>query len=95
MTGGTTSTPREIPILIGTGTGTSEMLILLGAPDSSGVVHVRSWTADDWGAPPRVRAERAETLLQWLESQVQAGRSMNQSLYAVRLWLRGEGERTR
>jgi hypothetical protein len=95
MTGGTTSTPREIPILIGAGTGTSEMLILLGAPDSSGVVHVRSWTSDDWGAPPRVRAERAETLLQWLESQVQAGRSMNQSLYAVRLWLRGEGERTR
>jgi hypothetical protein len=93
MTGGTSSTPREMPLLIGPGTGTSEMLILLGVPDPSGVVHVRSWTADDWSAPPRVRAERAETLLQWLESQVQAGRTMNQSLYAVRLWLRGEGER--
>ena len=94
MTGGTSSSPREMPLLIGPGTGTSEMLILLGVPDTSGVVHVRSWTADDWSAPPRVRAERAETLLQWLESQVQAGRTMNQSLYAVRLWLRGEGERT-
>jgi hypothetical protein len=95
MTGGTSSAPREMPLLIGPGTGTSEMLILLGVPDASGVVHVRSWTADDWSAPPRVRAERAETLLQWLESQVQAGRTMNQSLYAVRLWLRGEGERPR
>ena len=94
MTGGTSSSPREMPLLIGPGTGTSEMLILLGVPDTSGVLHVRSWTADDWSAPPRVRAERAETLLQWLESQVQAGRTMNQSLYAVRLWLRGEGERT-
>ena len=89
MTGGTSSSPREMPLLIGPGTGTSEMLILLGIPDTSGVVHVRSWSA-----PPRVRAERAETLLQWLESQVQAGRTMNQSLYAVRLWLRGERERT-
>jgi hypothetical protein len=94
MTGGTSSTPREMPLLIGPGTGTSELLILLGVPDPGGVVHVRSWTADDWSAPPRVRAERAETLLQWLESQVQAGRTMNQSLYAVRLWLRGEGQRT-
>jgi hypothetical protein len=94
MTGGTSSSPREMPLLIGPGTGTSEMLLLLGVPDTSGVVHVRSWTADDWSAPPRVRAERAETLLQWLESQVQAGRTMNQSPYAVRLWLRGEGERT-
>jgi hypothetical protein len=94
MTGGTSSSPREMPLLIGPGTGTSEMLLLLGVPDTSGVVHVRSWTADDWSAPPRVRAERAETLLQWLESQVQAGRTMNQSPYAVRLWLRGAGART-
>ncbi|MFL5608857.1 MAG: hypothetical protein ACJ8AD_20540 [Gemmatimonadaceae bacterium] len=95
MTEGASSTSREMPILLGPGTGTSEMLILLGARDESGVVHVRSWTADDWSSPPRVRAERAETLLQWLESQVQSGRTMNQSLYAVRLWLRGEGERAR
>jgi hypothetical protein len=38
-----------------------------------------------------VRAERATSLLQWLEAQSAAGRSMNQSLYALRLWLRREG----
>jgi hypothetical protein len=95
MSAAGSSTPRELPLLIGPGTGTAEMLLLLGTPDAGGVVHVRSWTADDWSAPPRARAERAETLLQWLESQVNAGRSMNQSLYAVRLWLRGEGDATR
>ena len=91
MTAGTSSTPHEMPLLIGVGAGTSEMLLLLGAPDTSGMVHVRTWTADDWSAPSLTRTERADTLLQWVESQVQAGRSLNQSLYAVRLWLRGEG----
>jgi hypothetical protein len=52
---------------------------------------VRVWSASDWSAPPRGRAERATALLQWLEDQSAAGRSMNQSLYAVRLWLRREG----
>ena len=65
--------------------------MLLGAPDPDGVVHVRTWTADDWGSPPRTSAERAETLLKWLDVQERAGRTMNQSPYTVRLWLRGEG----
>jgi hypothetical protein len=39
----------------------------------------------DWSAPPRSRAERATALLQWIEEQSAAGRSINQSLYAVRL----------
>ena len=34
-------------------------------------------------------------LLDVLEKQVASGRPMNQSLYAVRLWLRGEGVATR
>ncbi len=85
------SAPRELPLLIGPGRGTPESLMLLGAPDAGGVVHVRTWNADDWGAPPRASAERADTLLKWLELQEQAGRTMNQSLYTVRLWLRGEG----
>jgi hypothetical protein len=33
-------------------------------------------------------------LLAWLEKQASSGRPMNQSLYAVRLWLRGEGAPT-
>jgi hypothetical protein len=72
-----------------------ETLMLIGAPDAAGVVHVRRWTADEWSAPPRTSAERADTLLKWLEVQERAGRTMNQSLYTVRLWLRGEGATTR
>jgi hypothetical protein len=86
---------RELPLLIGPGRGMPESLLLLGAPDAAGVVHMRSWNADDWSAPPRASAERADTLLQWLEVQVKAGRTMNQSLTSVRLWLRGEGGHTR
>jgi hypothetical protein len=67
-----------------------ETLMLVGVPDASGVVHVRRWTADEWSAPPRTSAERADTLLKWLEVQARAGRTMNQSLSSVRLWLRGE-----
>lgn len=85
------SAARELPLLLGAGRGTPESLMLLGAPDADGVVHVRTWTADDWGSPPRTSAERAETLLKWLEVQEHAGRTMNQSPYTVRLWLRGEG----
>jgi hypothetical protein len=38
-----------------------------------------------------VRAERAGSFLAWLEAQSAAGRSMNQSLYGLRQWLRGTG----
>lgn len=82
---------RELPLLIGSGHAMPETLMLIGAPDAAGVVHVRRWTADAWSAPPRASAERADTLLRWLEVQSSAGRTMNQSLTTVRLWLRGEG----
>ncbi|HET9799222.1 MAG TPA: hypothetical protein VFP90_14580 [Gemmatimonadaceae bacterium] len=81
---------RELPLLLGASGGAPESLLLIGAPDAEGVVHVRVWSAGDWSAPPKARAERAAAFLQWLESQSAAGRSMNQSLYALRLWLRGE-----
>ena len=69
--------------------------MLIGAPDARGVVHVRSWTADDWSAPPQSARERADDAARsGSRRRRSAGRSMNQSLYAVRLWLRGEGERT-
>jgi hypothetical protein len=89
------SAARELPLLIGPGPAMPETLMLIGAPDAAGVVHVRRWSADEWAAPPRASAERAETLLKWLEVQERAGRTMNQSLYTVRLWLRGEGGTTR
>ena len=95
MSDSDSSAARELPLLIGPGRGTPESLMLLGAPDAGGVVHVRTWTADDWTAPPRTSAERADTLLKWLEVQESVGRTMNQSHYTVRLWLRGEGAATR
>lgn len=85
------STARELPLLLGHQGDQAETLLLIGVPDGAGIVHVRGWSADDWSAPPGARAERALSLLAWLEKQATAGRSMNQSLYAVRLWLRGEG----
>ena len=81
----------ELPLLLGAVGGAPETLLLIGTPGDDGVVHVRVWSASDWSAPPRGRADRASSLLQWLEEQSAAGRSMNQSLYAVRLWLRREG----
>ncbi len=92
MADGARTAPRELPVLIGAGAGAPETLLLIGAPGDDGVVHVRVWSASDWSAPPRARAERATSLLQWLEDQSAAGRSMNQSLYALRLWLRREGK---
>ena len=92
MADGTAKTPRELPVLLGAGAGAPETLLLIGVPGDDGVVHVRVWSASDWSAPPRARAERAASLLQWLEEQSAAGRSLNQSLYALRLWLRREGK---
>lgn len=86
---------RELPLLLGRHGEFAETLLLIGVPDRTGIVHVRGWSAEDWSAPPGTRAERATTLLEWLERQVAAGRPMNQSLYAVRLWLRGEGSASR
>ena len=86
---------RELPLLLGANANAPEMLLLIGAPDAQDVVHVRVWSAQDWSAPPRARAERAGAFLKWLEEQGAAGRSMNQSIYALRLWLRGEGPSAR
>ena len=91
-TGSTAS--RELPLLMGGGEGQPESLLLLGAPDGNGGVHVRVWTSDDWSVPPRARDEHRDELLKWIESQAAVGRTLNQSLYAVRGWLRGEGTAT-
>lgn len=89
MTGGGSpaDAPRELPLLIGHAEGEPETLLLIGAP-AGGEVAVRRWTADDWSAPAAERHE-AESLLRWIEAQGARGRTLNQSLYGVRLWLRG------
>ncbi|MEO8621241.1 MAG: hypothetical protein ABI625_09255 [bacterium] len=91
----TDSASRELPLLLGRKGDQAETLLLIGVPDSAGIVHVRGWSAEDWGAPPGTRAERASSLLEWIERQLATGRPMNQSLYAVRLFLRGEGSAPR
>jgi hypothetical protein len=92
---GSSAAPRELPLLLGAAAGAPETLLLIGVPDGDDVVHIRVWSANDWSAPPKARAERATAFLKWLETQSAAGRSMNQSLYALRQWLRREGTATR
>ena len=91
MTDGHSVAHRELPLLLGPLGDLAETLLLLGAPTAEGIVHVRGWSAEDWSSPPRISAERASALLDMIERQVRSGRTMNQSIYAVRLWLRGEG----
>src|SRR6476469_3903878 len=91
MSDGFSNATREMPLLLGGFRSIPKTILLISVPDANGVVHIRGWSADDWSAPPGGRAERAAALLEWLERQSSAGRTMNQSLYAVRLWLRGEG----
>jgi hypothetical protein len=90
-TEGSAAGPRELPLLMGAAAGAPETLLLIGPPGDDDVVHIRVWSANDWSAPPKSRAERATAFLNWLETQSAAGRSMNQSLYALRQWLRREG----
>jgi len=86
--------PRnELPVLVGGKpgvTGAPEELFLIGRPDASGRVRVRSWTSNDWGAAPVERERSASELLEELERAVRHGRSLNQELLVVRRWLGGE-----
>jgi hypothetical protein len=84
------SIPRELPLLVGRGGDEPETLLLLGVP-RDGRVTVRRWSAAAWDEAAEPRVEDAAALLRWVEAQASAGRSLNQSVYGVRLWLRGEG----
>jgi hypothetical protein len=82
--------PEEIPLLLGPLAGEPETLLLVSAPDGAGNVQVRSWSAAAWGSGPRAHTERAIEMLDRIEREVRAGRTMNQSLHALRRWLRGD-----
>jgi hypothetical protein len=79
--------PDELPVLIGPGQGEPETLILISTPNDGGEVKTRSWTAADWSAVPKAGATPAAALYQRLESASKHGRTMNQSLTQLRLWL--------
>ena len=87
MSDANAAAPRELPLMVGARAGEPEVLMLIGAPQGD-VVQVRRWTSDDWSASPEAAAEDARELLRWVEAQAARGRSLNQSLYAIRLWLR-------
>ncbi len=86
--------PRELPLLMGPARGEPERLMLIGVPDARGMVRVRAWSSDDWGATPATREEARDGLLEWIEARARAGHSLNQSLDTVRAWLRGTGAAT-
>jgi hypothetical protein len=86
--------PRELPLLMGAARGEPERLMLIGAPDGRGMVRVRAWSSEDWGAMPAAREEARDRLLEWIEARARAGHSLNQSLDTVRAWLRGTGAAT-
>jgi hypothetical protein len=81
---------QELPLLIGGGLGERETLLLVSRP-ASGQVELRRWSADDWSSAPTSTTVAAATLLEWIEAQATGGRTLNQSLYGVRLWLTGDG----
>ena len=89
---GDATTTRELPLLIGRGRDGTEELLLLARPEA-GRVTVRRWSGAAWADAAETRADDAAALLRWIEAQAAAGRSLNQSLYAVRLWLTGAGDR--
>ena len=82
----------ELPILLGGG-GAAEVLILVTPPDTSGTVWTHTWSGADWSAPALVRERPAAELLSELEHEVRSGRTMNQELYRVRLFLGRMGNR--
>ena len=83
-------TGAELPILLGGG-GAAEVLILVSRPARDGTVWTHTWSSTDWSAPAAVRERSARDLLEELEHEVRSGRTINQEMYRVRGWLRGDG----
>lgn len=81
---------RELPLLLGDSGEEPETLLLIGEP-AGGDVLLRRWTAADWSLPPVPERRSAAAVLRWLEGEASRGRRLNQSMYALRLWLRGQG----
>lgn len=82
-------TGAELPILLGGG-GAAEVLILASRPSHDGTVWTHTWSSVDWSAPAVVRERSARDLLEELEHEVRSGRTINQEMYRVRGWLRGD-----
>ena len=91
MSAGKVPVQEELPLLIGAGNDRAEALLLIRRRRADGMVVVRRWSGSNWSAPAEERVEQPDVLMEWIEQQAKSGRSLNQSLYAVRLWLQGIG----
>jgi hypothetical protein len=84
---GGASSGETLQLLVGGGGGEPERLLLLERPDARGVVRVRSWSSDDWSAPPVQDERDAAALLRAIEGWVRQRRGLNHELTVVRRWL--------
>jgi hypothetical protein len=76
-----------LDVLVGGGGGAPEKLLLIERPSADGRVRLRSWTSDDWSAPPTPAECSASGLLDEIERAVREGRAVNHELTVVRRWL--------
>jgi len=79
--------PETLDLLVGGGGSAPEKLLLIERPSADGRVRLRSWTSDDWSAPPAPGECSASGLLSEIERAVREGRALNQELTVVRRWL--------
>ena len=83
------SSGDTLQLLVGGGQGEPEMLLLIDRPTARGVVRVRSWTSDDWSAPPAAAERAVPDLLADVERWARQRRGLNHPLTVVRQWLNG------
>ena len=79
-----------LTVQVGGGQGEPERLLHVSRP-VGGLVRVREWTSEGWGAPPTERELSADALLNALERAAQQRRRLSQEIYRIRQWLTGQG----
>ena len=75
-----------LQLMVGGGQGEPELLLLIERPND-GMVRVRSWTSDDWGATPAESQRRVIDLLRDIEGWAKQRRGLNHQISVVRRWL--------
>lgn len=81
------SSGETLQLLVGGGQGEPEMLLLIERPTARGSVRIRSWTSEDWSAPPTASERPTAEFLADVERWARQRRGLNHSLTVVRQWL--------
>jgi|GEM_PF-1766450 len=89
-TGGSGEQEEMLTVQVGAGAGEPERLLHLSRP-VDGMVRVREWTGESWNTPAVEREMPAEVLLHAFEEAARERRRLSEALYAIRLWLTGQG----